>query len=133
MLKNHKYTIAFIGWMVFVTFSSLVSFSGTDAANIDIPNLDKVVHFSFYFGAAFLAVFFIREVTNGSMALRKAVLFALIGAVCYGIVIEVLQYSLTTDRHGDIFDALANSVGAIIGSLVVKSFFSKERWLKWRN
>lgn len=133
MLKNHKYTIAFISWMVFVTFSSLVSFSDTDAANIDIPNLDKVVHFSFYFGAAFLAVFFIREVTKGRMALRKAVLLALIGAICYGIVIEVLQYSLTTDRHGDILDALANSVGAIMGSLVVKSFFSKERWLKWRN
>ncbi len=133
MLKNSKYTIAFLGWMAFVTFSSLVSFSDTDAADIDIPNLDKVVHFSFYFGAAFLAVLFIRERTKGGMELRRAVLFAVVGAIIYGIIIEVLQYSFTADRHGDILDALANSVGAILGSLAVKSLFSKERWLKWEN
>ncbi|WP_276168037.1 VanZ family protein [Zobellia alginiliquefaciens] len=133
MLKNRKYTIAFIGWMVFVTFTSLASFSDTDAADIDIPNLDKVVHFSFYFGAAFLAVLFIKEISNGTMELRKAVFLAMIGAVIYGIIIEVLQYSFTADRHGDILDALANSVGAIFGSLAVKSLFSSERWLKWKN
>nr|WP_252730077.1 VanZ family protein [Zobellia uliginosa] len=112
---------------------SLASFSDTDVADIDIPNLDKVVHFSFYFGAAFLAVLFFREVTNGAMPLRKAFLLALFGAIGYGIVIEVLQYALTANRHGDIFDALANSVGAIMGSLLIKSIFSTERWLKWRN
>ncbi|MBT9188017.1 VanZ family protein [Zobellia russellii] len=133
VLKNNKYTIAFLGWMVFVTFFSLVSFSDTEADNIDIPNLDKVVHFSFYFGAAFLAVLFIKERTKGSVELRKAVLYAVVGAIIYGIIIEVLQYSFTADRHGDILDALANSVGAILGSLAVKSLFSKERWLKWKN
>ncbi|WP_194524752.1 VanZ family protein [Zobellia roscoffensis] len=133
MLKNHKYTIAFVGWMMFVTFLSLASFSDTDTADIDIPNLDKVVHFSFYFGAAFLAVLFIKEITNGTIELRKAVFLAAIGAIIYGIIIEVLQYSFTADRHGDILDALANSVGAIFGSLAVKSLFSSERWLKWKN
>ncbi len=133
MLKNHKYTIAFVGWMMFVTFLSLASFSDTDTADIDIPNLDKVVHFSFYFGAAFLAVLFIKEITNGTIELRKAVFLAVIGAIIYGIIIEVLQYSFTADRHGDILDALANSVGAIFGSLAVKSLFSSERWLKWKN
>ncbi|MBU2947647.1 VanZ family protein [Zobellia uliginosa] len=133
MLKNRRYTIAFFGWMIFVTYMSLASFSDTDVADIDIPNLDKVVHFSFYFGAAFLAVLFFREVTNGAMPLRKAFLLALFGAIGYGIVIEVLQYALTANRHGDIFDALANSVGAIMGSLLIKSIFSTERWLKWRN
>ncbi|CAM3531947.1 VanZ family protein [Zobellia roscoffensis] len=133
VLKNHKYTIAFVGWMMFVTFLSLASFSDTDTADIDIPNLDKVVHFSFYFGAAFLAVLFIKEITNGTIELRKAVFLAVIGAIIYGIIIEVLQYSFTADRHGDILDALANSVGAIFGSLAVKSLFSSERWLKWKN
>ncbi|CAM4277543.1 VanZ family protein [Zobellia roscoffensis] len=133
VLKNHKYTIAFVGWMMFVTFLSLASFSDTDTADIDIPNLDKVVHFSFYFGAAFLAVLFIKEITNGTIELRKAVFLAAIGAIIYGIIIEVLQYSFTADRHGDILDALANSVGAIFGSLAVKSLFSSERWLKWKN
>ncbi|MDO6517473.1 VanZ family protein [Zobellia uliginosa] len=133
MLKNYKYTIALLGWMVFVTVSSLVSFSDSDGVDIDIPNFDKVVHFCFYFGAAFLGVFFIRERTKADVPLKKSVWYAAMVAIVYGIIIEVLQYSLTTDRHGDILDALANSVGAIAGAFIAKSLFSGERWLKWKN
>jgi hypothetical protein len=34
--------------------------------------------------------------------------------------VEVMQDLFTADRHFDLFDALANSTGAIAGSVVVK-------------
>lgn len=36
----------------------------------------------------------------------------------YGFAVEIMQELLTTDRHFDIFDALANSTGAVAGSLI---------------
>jgi len=119
--------------MVFITFSSLYSFENTDTSDFEIPHLDKAVHFTFYFVAAILATFFVRETTKGSFTLHRTVWLVVFGAIIFGIIIEVLQYAITTDRHGDLLDALANSVGAIAGSLVAKSVFSKERWLKWKN
>ena len=133
MLRERKFAIAFLGWMLFVTYSSLATFPETEASRINIPNLDKVVHFTFYFVAVILAVFSIREMTKGNFPLKKALLISVIGAIFFGIIIEVVQYSFTTDRHGDVFDALANSFGALVGGWVMKSFFWKQRRLKWKN
>jgi VanZ family protein len=35
--------------------------------------------------------------------------------VAYGFAVEVLQEWLTTDRHFDLFDALANGLGGLVG------------------
>lgn len=133
MLKDRKYTIAFISWMVFITFSSLSSFEGTDTSKFNIPNLDKAVHFVFYFVAAVLAIFFVRESTKGSFPLYKTLWSVVFGTIVFGIIIEVLQHTLTANREADLFDALANSLGSISGAWVMKSFFSSERRLKWKN
>lgn len=119
--------------MVFITYFSLASMQGTGISKIDIPNLDKAVHFTFYLVAVVLALFFIREISNGHFPLGKALWFAVVGAIFFGIIIEVIQYAFTLDREGDLFDALANSLGAVVGSLLMKSSFSGERLLKWKN
>ena len=36
----------------------------------------------------------------------------------YGFAVEILQELLTLDRHFDILDALANSTGAVAGSII---------------
>lgn len=133
MLKKRKFTIAFFGWMVFITFSCLYSFKGTGVSTITLPHADKLVHFTFYFVATVLAIFFLREVTSANLPFLKALWMALIGAVIYGIIIEVLQYTLTYDRSADVLDVLANSAGALSGFVLAKYFFSKKTGLKWSN
>lgn len=119
--------------MVFVTFSSLFSFSGFDSGSyISIPHLDKVVHFIFYFAACILGVLFIRERTKGEMYLIKALIIMSIVTIVFGIVIEVLQYAVTVERMGDLFDGLANSLGSLCGALSMKFLFSGKRQLKWK-
>ncbi len=118
--------------MAFVTWASLSSIPGEHTHDFDIPHLDKVVHFCFYFGATVLGTFFVRETVHGRMLLAKTLLFVVLGAIMYGIIIEVLQYNFTLSREGDPLDALANSCGAISGALVMKWLFSGVSRLKWK-
>ncbi|MBM1105993.1 VanZ family protein [Aurantibacter crassamenti] len=131
--KKPFFTIAFFIWLVFVTYSSLASFSGidTDSYSFNIPYADKIVHFIFYSTAAFLGVFSLREQKKWSVSKRKSFVLLFVFTVIFGIIIEVIQYKFTTNREGDILDALANSLGGLIGVLVCNFIFSNKGLLKW--
>ncbi|WP_145758404.1 VanZ family protein [Sediminicola sp. YIK13] len=133
MLKKSIFTIAFISWMVFITLLSLFSFSEGDLPEFELPFVDKLVHFIFYFMAALLGALFIRERTKGKNDMMKSILTIVIAVVLYGIIIEVLQSELTVDREGDVFDVMANTIGALVGALAIKLVFSGKRQLKWKN
>ncbi|MGY8915399.1 MAG: VanZ family protein [Flavobacteriales bacterium] len=133
MLKKSIFTMAFISWMVFITLLSLFSFSEGDLPDFELPFMDKLAHFTFYFMAAVLGALSIRERTQGESGLKKSILTIVIAVVLYGIVIEVIQSELTVDREGDVFDVLANTLGALLGALTIKLVFSGKRQLKWKN
>lgn len=130
--KKHFFTIAFISWMVFITFSSLYSFEDVSVPKMKIPHLDKAVHFTFYFVACVLGIFFLRERSRGEMSFRKALLIMLVSTIAFGIFIEVLQHALTSNRQGDYLDGIANSVGSLCGAWASKVYFSGKRQLKWK-
>lgn len=132
MLKSHRYTIGFICWMTFITLLSLLTFPEDDGPKMDIPNLDKAVHFTFYFVAALLGCMSVRERTSGRLTLKKALLIISISIILYGIIIEVLQSTYTTQRTGDFYDVVANSIGAFTGAYIIKRLFSGKRQLKWK-
>ena len=130
MRKKHLYAFAFIGWMVFVTFSSLYSFEDSELSNLNIPYGDKVVHFIFYFVAAVLgSLFFIETKEEKSMLIRYLKILAL-SLIFFGIIIEVIQGTMTVNRSGDVFDALANSMGVILGIIANFTQFQGQRGLK---
>ncbi|MFS4418384.1 VanZ family protein [Maribacter sp. 2307ULW6-5] len=98
-----------------------------------LPHADKLVHFVFYGVMAVLIYLAIGE-RKGKKGLVTSFLWvAFLCAVVYGMVIEVLQHNLTTDRHGDIFDALANTLGAAVGALVIKMAYWAAPGLKSKN
>ncbi|MFX0555461.1 VanZ family protein [Maribacter sp. CXY002] len=130
MLKNIIFRILFIGWLVFVTFSSLFSFSGVDATELNVPNLDKLVHFTFYFGMVFLGTLAIKEHLGKQFKLAKTLFTMVLLSILYGIIIELVQYSFTENRQGDFFDAIANTVGALVGMFVAKYLISRSWPLK---
>lgn len=82
---------------------------------VEVPGNDKTVHFIFYFVFTLLWYFALeKKIKKGSLK------FVIVGAaIIYGIIIEVLQGVLTQDRQADIYDALANSGGAIVALLVI--------------
>ncbi|MBT8283960.1 MAG: VanZ family protein [Flavobacteriaceae bacterium] len=133
MLKRYAFGVGFVAWMITITVLSLVSFEDDLAPDIEIPYLDKVVHFSFYFIAAVLGMSFIHAQNQQFSSARKRTLILLSSLLIYGIIIEVLQQSLTTYRSGEILDVLANSIGALLGTLLMWAIFSEKTGLKWKN
>ena len=132
VVKRFFFTIAFVGWMMFVTFSSLHSFEGVHTPRFNIPHLDKIVHFTFYFVAYVLGVFFLRERSHGALSLKKSVWIILFSTIAFGILMEVLQYTMTDNRMGDYLDAIANTLGSLCGAMAIKIIFYGKRQLKWK-
>jgi len=132
VVKPSVFKFLFLSWMVFVTFFSLFSLDGIHTSSFDIPHIDKLVHFTFYFGMVVLGFFAIRKKKNQWSrkqvvnSLNKVLTFAII----YGIIIEVIQHVFTVNRNGDILDAFANSVGALLGMFLIRVLFLKKQSLK---
>lgn len=82
-----------------------------------IIQADKFIHFSMYF---LLSVITFKGFFNKN--LKKSILFACGIAFLYGIIVEVLQYSLTTTRMFDVFDIFANGIGTIFAYFVVNKY-----------
>ncbi len=130
MLKKHLYTILFISWLVFITLLSLFSFRDIDDTGIEIPHIDKITHFIFYAVFAVLGCLYLKEQKKESFQLNREVLKMLGIAILYGIAIEILQDLMPFDRAAEILDVLANTLGAIFGSLLIKKYLSRIRKLK---
>jgi VanZ family protein len=73
---------------------------------------DKSLHFTAYFGLASMATVV--------LGVRRRTLWALLGLIALGGALEILQGF--TGRDPDIFDELANTLGALSGALVAIGF-----------
>lgn len=84
---------------------------------IDIPHLDKFVHFFFYFVFTLLLI----SENNKQRTLRKvsvdAILIAATISLSYGALIEILQKVLIINRGADIMDLIANTFGFLLAAL----------------
>ena len=85
---------------------------------------DKVVHL-FIFGAlSFLILFGYRDkYEKGNRT--KLVLTAVIVTILYGFLTELLQRYVFVGRSGNLFDALADAIGALLGWWLFIPVFKK--------
>lgn len=99
----------------------------SDLPHVKLPGgSDKIVHFLIHFGLIMLWQLYLFRKTKDKL-FTKQILLLLVAALSYGIIIELLQGSLTVSRTPDIFDVLANFGGALVAVLVfqkVKHFFA---------
>jgi len=108
-LSERNYLYLAITWAVLITIASLVSLNGIPKGYVS--GNDKVVHFIFY--AVFVVLLSLAK--SKSCFKKKHDLLIILFVIIYGIVIEILQGVLTKNREADIYDAIANSLGAIVG------------------
>jgi VanZ family protein len=81
---------------------------------IDIPNIDKVVHFGMYFGLMSVIILENRKTLKGHNSLFLIAFIALF----YGILIEFMQSAFTVTRTGNFYDALADFAGILVSILL---------------
>ena len=114
MLKTLAFLLA-IGYTVTLLTVSLMTIKGIP--DLGISFADKVFHFFAYSVLSFL--WFIACLYTFKFTKKQSVFYALVFSIIFGIFIEVLQGTLTVSRAYDVYDMLANSLGALLVSTVL--------------
>jgi VanZ family protein len=98
-------------------------------ANVgDLPSMgssfdDKIIHFIAYF---FFTVFVFNYCKE--LEVKHMIVVSATCVIIYGIIIEVLQQVMTSYRTLDIYDALANTLGVVFATVIIR--FRNELKLK---
>jgi VanZ family protein len=106
-------------WLGFITALSLVSMS--NFSKVSIKGADNYVHFCFYFVLTILLVVNLIQKFN----IKRSIWISILLAFFYGMIIEVLQGILTSNREPEIKDVLFNSLGSLTAALLL--FINRER------
>ena len=103
----------------FLSLENMSEFEKVSGVFFKIPHIDKIVHWGMYFTFMSVIIF---ENRNQIKTTKYLFLLALI-PFFYGILMEILQFTVTSNRSGSIYDAIFNSIGilfSIISWLVIK-------------
>lgn len=106
MIKNNIFSIIVALVILFLSLTSSHTFGRVGFINI--PYIDKMAHFGFYF--LFMSVIII-EHRNSLVNTRQLILAALV-PFCFGTIIEILQSGIEIiNRRGEILDLMFNTAG----------------------
>ena len=115
IIKNFKFTLIIV---ILILVAVLMPSGGT--TTVEIPYADKIVHAGMF---AVLTACFYLEYLNSQKKLPN-IICVLMGIVGFGGITEVLQ-SLTPDRTMDIYDLVADTIGALVVIVVIKLWYKK--------
>lgn len=101
-----------IGW------GSLITIGDVIPSNINVS--DKLIHSSAYL---ILTLCWLLTYKHNYLKINKYILFLIF---LYGIIIEVLQATVTTNRQFEFKDILANMFGIALGFTVFKVLLQKK-------
>ena len=114
LLEHNALILAILATIII----GVLSLSAVPKLNLElgIKSGDKYLHFIAYFGLSTIWYFALRN------RIQKRVFnfFVPLALIFYGIILEILQSGITTYRTGDIYDALANTAGVIVGLVLFK-------------
>jgi VanZ family protein len=81
---------------------------------------DKLLHFNGYFVLGAMA--------GGALKTRKSAIWAVVGLICLGAALEVIQSYVGRDMS--LWDEMANSTGAISGAVIARITIEplRRRW-----
>jgi len=114
---EYKYLLGIcIAYTILVTVAFLYPFKGATTINFIIP-IDKLIHVFIYLFLSFLWISYSNMVAN---YIKKVTIISMIILLCffYGIIIEIVQELFIPFRNSELFDVLANMIGAISGALL---------------
>ena len=113
----------FLFFAIFITiiigWGSLITIENAIPSDINIS--DKAIHLTAYL---ILTLCWLIAVANRFKVLNISI-FVVLLVFFYGIIIEVLQATVTTNRQFEIKDIVANTIGIALGFTVFKVLTQK--------
>lgn len=114
MLKKAALPLTII-YTITLAVVSLIKLNNVPDVGVDYG--DKIFHFLAY--CVLTILWFYTFLYNFNVIKRKAIIIAALISVVFGIVIEILQETLTDSRAMDIYDVVANTLGTLLTLVVI--------------
>jgi VanZ family protein len=112
MIRKNKFSILVSILLLYLSLTNSEKFEKVQLTGF--PNFDKIVHFGMYFILMSVIIIEHRKNLRNPMNLFLLALIPL----AYGILMEILQLTLTSTRSGDFYDALSDAAGVIASVLL---------------
>ena len=80
--------------------------------DVGVSFADKIFHFLAYTVLALL--WYITFINTFKFEKKRALINVTIISIMFGIIIEVLQGTITASRSADIYDVIANTIGVLL-------------------
>jgi len=103
LLVSIAYTLALV-------IASLITLNGVPSLGSSFD--DKIYHIVAYFGLAVLWGLYVKP-----FKIKRLIFIVFLAAVFLGFILELLQYFVNSNRTYDTYDLIANSLGALFGTL----------------
>jgi VanZ family protein len=111
MIKKYKFSIILSAIILYLSLKNSNDLNKVRLFNI--PEFDKIVHFLMYFSLMFVIIY-----ESATSSLKKSLFLLALFPFFYGILIEILQGTLTTTRSASVFDAIFNTLGILMAVLI---------------
>ena len=95
---------------------------------LELLQFDKLVHASVFFILTFLLVKAYKKPEASIKVQNHPFTIAASLAIAYGGLLEILQGLVFIDRTADVFDFIANSIGALLAVLLIRKYKLTERF-----
>lgn len=118
LLKDNFIYIA-IAITIAVVYLSLIKMPKLNVT-IKFGHLDKIQHCIAYLCLS------LSWLVSTKKRIKKFIVVLL--CIVFGMIIEVLQHTLTSYRTGDVLDVVANTIGILIGLLVFNKYSKKKSY-----
>ena len=86
---------------------------------------DKIAHLILFGVLSFLLLKGFSKLNKFPFLFKHAAKIALVISISYGGIVEILQDSVFIHRSGDIRDAIANAIGAIMGLWIYNRYLGR--------
>ena len=112
MVKKNIFSVLVALFIMYLSLAPGSSFKKVPLINI--PHIDKIVHLIMYFTLMSVILFENKKRIKGT---RMLILIGLI-PVCYGILMEILQFLLTNTRTASFYDFIFNCLGVFCSAVI---------------
>ncbi|HMN32407.1 MAG: VanZ family protein [Chitinophagaceae bacterium] len=104
-------------WTILIIIGCSVPGSDIPKLNL-IAHFDKLVHFTFFFAFFILWYLYFHHI-------KHIIILLILISASFGFLIEWYQLHFVAGRSFDVWDGIADTIGAIFGSLFIVLFMKK--------
>ncbi len=112
MIRKNIFSILVALLLLYLSLANPERFAKSELTRIQ--NIDKIVHFGMYFIMMSVIIIEHRKSLRNPANLFLMALIPL----SYGVLMEILQLTLTSTRSGDFYDALFDAAGVMASVLL---------------